>query len=83
MMGYGNGLDFGAGGALWVLGCILLVAGLVAIVVWAVSRTTTHRHETNAPERSDALEILRARFARGEISEAEYTMAANVLRTDR
>lgn len=83
MMGFGNGLDFGSGGVLWVLGCIVLVVGLVALIAWVVSRATTHDHGTKPPERSEALEILRSRFARGEITEAEYTLAANVLRTDR
>jgi putative membrane protein len=83
MMGFGNGLGAGFGGGLWVLGCVLLVVGLVALVAWAVSRATTHDHAMKVPERSEALEILRARFARGEINEADYTLAANVLRTDR
>ena len=83
MMGFGNGAAFGIDGGLWVLGCILLVVGLVAIVAWAVSRMTPHERAASAPDRTDALEILRARFARGEISEADYTQAASVLRTDR
>lgn len=84
MMGYGTGLGFGLGGMLWVLGCILLIVGLVALAAWAVSRATAHDHEPKAPaEGTEALDILRARFARGEISEAEYTQAANVLRIGR
>jgi putative membrane protein len=84
MMGYGTGLGFGLGGMLWMLGGILLVVGLVVLVVWAVSRATTHAGGAAAPaERTEALDILRARFARGEISEAEYTQAANVLRSGR
>lgn len=83
MMGYGSGLGFGFEGVLWMLGGILLVVGLVVLVVWAVSRATTHGGETKAPERPEALDILRARFARGEISEAEYKQAVDVLRTDR
>lgn len=83
MMGFGNGLDYGFGGVLWVLGCVLLVAGLVALVVWAISRATAHDREAKAPERPEALDILRARFARGEINEAEYTQATSVLRADR
>ena len=83
MMGFGNGAVFGFDGGLWVLGCILLVVGLVAIVAWALSRTTSHERVGSAPDRTEALDILRARFARGEISEADYTQAANVLRTDR
>jgi len=84
MMGFGTGLGGGLGGMLWVLGCILLIVGLVALVAWAVSRATAHDHGATAPaERTEALDILRARFARGEISEAEYTQAANVLRSGR
>ncbi len=84
MMGYGTGLGFGLGGMFWVVGLILLVVGLVVFVAWAVSRTTAHDAGARATvERTDALDILRARFARGEISEAEYTQAANVLRSER
>jgi putative membrane protein len=84
MMGFGNGLGFGLGGVLWMLGGVLLVVGLVVLLVWAVSRATAQDHGVKAPtDGTDALDILRARFARGEISEAEYTQAANVLRSGR
>ena len=83
MMGFGNGLGNGFGGGLWVLGCILLVVGLVALAAWAVSRLSTHDHQGTTSGRPDALEILRERFARGEITEAEYTHAASVLGTER
>jgi uncharacterized membrane protein len=84
MMGYGTGLGFGLGGMLWVIGCILLIVGLVALVAWAVSRATAPDHRPGAPAAGiEALDILRVRFARGEISEAEYTQAANVLRSAR
>ncbi len=84
MMGYGTGLGFGLGGMLWMLGGILLVVGLVVLVVWAVSRATAANHVTGATSVStDPLDILRARFARGEITEAEYTQAANVLKAGR
>jgi uncharacterized membrane protein len=83
MMGFGNGLGYGFGGVLWVLGCVLVVVGLVALVAWALSRATAHDHEPKPAGRSEALDILGARFARGEMTEAEYKLAANVLRTDR
>jgi uncharacterized membrane protein len=83
MMGFGNGLGYGFGGVLLVLGCVLVLVGLVALVAWALSRATAHDREPKAAERSEAIEILRARFARGEMTEAEYKLAANVLRTDR
>ena len=81
MMGYGTGLGFGFGGIVLMLGFILLVVGLVVFVAWAVSRASAHDSGAATPtEHDEALGILRARFARGEISEAEYTQAANVLR---
>ncbi len=86
MMGFGTGLGFGFGfgGMLWVLGLVLLVVGLVVLVAWAVSRTTAHDSGARAPmEPTDPLDILRSRFARGEISETEFTQAANVLRSER
>jgi uncharacterized membrane protein len=84
MMGYGTGLGFGLGGMFWMLGFVLLIVGLVVLVAWVVSRVTAGDNGTKAPaERNDALDILRARFARGEISEAEYTQAAGVLRSER
>lgn len=83
MMGFGNGFDYGFGGVLLVIGCILLVVGLVALVVWAVSRATAHDHKAQTQQSPEALEILRARFARGEINETEYTQATNVLKAVR
>ena len=83
MMGFGFGTGYGLGGLLWVLGCIALIAGLVILVVWAISRASNRDRETRSPERSEALDLLSARFARGEINEAEYTQAANVLKAAR
>jgi putative membrane protein len=84
MMGYGTGLGYGFGGILLMLGFVLLVLGLVVLVAWTVSRVSAHDGSAAAPtEHDEALGILRARFARGEISEAEYTQAASVLRSGR
>jgi putative membrane protein len=84
MMGYGTGLGFGFGGIFLMLGFVLLVVGLVVLVAWAVSRASAHDSRAATPtEHDEALDILRTRFARGEVSEAEYTQAANVLRSER
>jgi putative membrane protein len=80
MMRYGAG--FGAGGLLWSLVGILLVVGLVVLIVWAVSRST-HGVSSASPDRVDALEILRLRFARGEITEAEFVQAKKALGYER
>jgi uncharacterized membrane protein len=84
MMGYANGLGFGLSGALWMLGCVLLVVGIVALVAWAIARATTHGAGAPAAVQStEAHDILRARFARGEMSEAEFVQASNALRSQR
>lgn len=84
MMGFGSGFGYGFGGLLWMAGGVLLMVGLVVLVAWLVSRVTAHDQATRSPgEKTEALDILRARFARGEISEAEYSQAASVLRADR
>jgi putative membrane protein len=79
MMGYGA--RFGHPGFFLVVG-ILLVIGLVVLIVWAVSRSR-HGVSSSSPDRVDALEILRLRFARGEITEAEFMQAKKVLGYER
>ena len=80
MMRYGAG--FGPAVFLWGLVGILLVIGLVVLIVWALSRST-HRVSSASTDRTDALEILRLRFARGEITEAEFVQAKKVLGYER
>lgn len=64
----------GSAGWIWML---IWIAALI-FMVWLVVRQPE-------PDSSaeDALLILRARFARGEISETEFESARAVLRTDR
>jgi putative membrane protein len=64
----------GPDGWIWML---VWIAALL-FMVWLIVR----RPETDSSE-EDALSILRARFARGEISETEFDRASTVLRTDR
>lgn len=69
-----TGLDWGMGlgGGLWmVLGVILLV-----VIVWAVIAAIPGR---DRPPIDDAAQILKARFARGEISNEEYEQARRLL----
>ena len=68
------GLDWGMGlgGWLWmVLGVVLLVA-----IVWAVVAAIPNR---DRPAADDAAQILKSRFARGEISQEEYEQARRLL----
>ena len=76
MMNDGAGWAMGLGGSLWMI--LVLVAGVAIVValVWAaVSAADSRRGSTN----DDAAQILKARFARGDITQAEYEQARRLL----
>jgi putative membrane protein len=76
MMGYG--FDGGGFGGIWMLGGLLVMVGFVVLLVWAIgamSRGGTSRE----PERPAALDILRERYARGEITAQEFEQAKKTL----
>jgi len=89
MMGYGAGLGFGLGGWLGMLGMVLLVVGVIVLIVWLVGRVAPPAAGSGGssvaprPAGQDALEVLRLRFARGEITREEYLAAKQTLETDR
>ena len=64
----------GPAGWIWML--IWIVA--LFFMVWLIVRPPNGDQSAE-----DALSILRARFARGDISETEFERACTVLRTDR
>ena len=81
MMGYGWA---GGGGGFWMLGGLLLLIGFIVLVVWAVMNISHNgRAPTHDPSRPTPNEILRERFARGEITEQEFEQAKKVLGPDR
>jgi putative membrane protein len=88
MMGYGAGLGFGLGGWLGMLGFVLLCVGVVAFVAWLFARAVATAQPA-APLASpraagpDPVEVLRLRFARGEISRDDYLAAKQTLEADR
>lgn len=62
---------------------VLFLVGLLALVAWLVVRVLPNQRSGNGfpGARADsAQEILRARFARGEIDAGEYERSLNVLR---
>ena len=71
MMG-GFDWGMGLGGWLWMV----LAVVLVVVVVWAAVSAIPRR---DRPPIDDAAQILKARFARGEISKEEYEQARRVL----
>lgn len=83
VMGYAGGFGgFGVNGTIWLLGCVALLVGVVLLVAWAVSRLGLANGDERAG-RTDALEVLRLRFAEGEINADEFHKAAGVLKADR
>jgi putative membrane protein len=65
-----------------VLFLIVFLGALVAVVVWLVVRVfpKVRRDEQLGEPRDSAEEILRERFARGEITAEEYQRSIEILR---
>lgn len=74
MMG-GWGPMWGGFGWLGMAFGALVWLGILFVLVWAVLRVTSPRTSTE----EDALEILKRRYARGEISRAEFEEARKAL----
>ena len=53
-------------GGVWM---VLFWGGLIALIVWGISRFTRH---TGSGGKQHPLEIAKERYARGEISQQEY-----------
>ena len=65
--------------AAWIvqgpLVALLAIIGFIAVVLSALRWATTvdiRRHRTTSPDVRTALDVLNARYARGEIDQAEY-----------
>ena len=58
------------------LATLLLLAGVAVLVAWAV-----RSFSGQPPAHEDPVEILRRRFAAGEISQAEFEQARRALRS--
>jgi putative membrane protein len=87
-MNGGEGTGYGAaGGILMMVFWVAIIVGVVLLIVWLTRQvsggtyTGGHGHEHYGPPRQDtgytgsgetALDILKARYARGEIDKAEY-----------
>jgi putative membrane protein len=72
MFGYGVGF----GGWLWMLGGLLVMVGIVVLIVWALGAGTHPREDVQRPT---PLEILRERYARGEITQEQFEQAKKTL----
>ena len=66
-MSDGSGMWFG-GGFMWIFWILLIV-----VIVWVIKAATdSGTGNNNSHSEESPLEILKKRYARGEIDEAEY-----------
>jgi putative membrane protein len=81
MMGYGRGFSFpggcfGFGSGLWfhyVIGGVLLIVGiLIVIMILKKKNNTSHIS-------SEAIEMLKMKYVKGEITEEEYLKRKSVI----
>lgn len=82
MMGYDWGM--GPDGWLWMLLGLVLLVGIVVLIMRTMRgfNGAADRRTDSAP-RPAPMDILRERFARGEITEAEFEQAKRALGDDR
>lgn len=73
MGGYGGMAGFGW---LGMLVMTLFWVGVIVLVVWGLRRISTPQQPNVA---SDAVELLKQRYARGEISHEEFLQARTAL----
>ena len=66
MDGYNDscGMGYGFG---WVIGLIVLV-----VLIWLVVKVVSQNHKLNKPDIKTPLDVLKDRYAKGEISKAEF-----------
>jgi putative membrane protein len=66
--------DGGMMGGMWLAGLfwLLVIGGGIALVVWAILRGTGSGGSRDGGQADRSLDILRERYARGEIDESEY-----------
>lgn len=69
MDGYGMGGGFGFGGGFMILWWIVIIAVVFMLVKWLVSSYGT---SGKSGRENTAMEILKERYARGEIDEQEF-----------
>lgn len=82
MMGFGWGM--GLGGWVGMVGGLVVLVGIVVLVGWAMNGFNQAADQRSGGDRRpDPMDILRERFARGEITEAEFEQVKRALGSDR
>lgn len=75
---YGNGM--GTGGWVAMIAMMMIFWGLVILAGVLIFRGSSHRRSDGGTQHAGALEILDARFARGEVDPEEYEARKSALR---
>ena len=65
------------GGIFMIIFWVLILVGLIFLIKWLIQ--TTNRSKSDACSRNRALDILKERFARGEIDAAEFEEKKKVI----
>ena len=81
MMGYGRGFSipggcFGLGSGLWfhyVIGAVLLIIGVIVVIKFLKNKNNTSHIN------SEAIEMLKMKYVKGEITEEEYIKRKSVI----
>ena len=71
-----TGAGWGLGGGLWMIVEVAVGIALVVALVWLITAALPGRQRSAT---DDAVPILKARLARGEITEAEYEQARRLI----
>lgn len=81
--GYGPHMMWGGGWLGWIFGPLmmfLVIGGIIAAIVFLARSMGGHAHSAHGPLfRPGPLDILKERFARGEIDKEEYEDRRRVL----
>jgi putative membrane protein len=64
---------------LWMLGGLALTIGVVILIVWAVMSVSRRAEDGGRAPQHTPLDILRERYARGEITAEEFEQAKRIL----
>lgn len=75
MMGYGYGYNMMGG---W-FGMMIIPAILIGVLIFLFYNKGNNNNAKDIGDRDNSLNILKERFARGEINEEEYTNRKNIL----
>ncbi|SHG36740.1 putative membrane protein [Fodinibius roseus] len=67
-----HGFDGFGGGWMMILWWILIIVAIVALLKWAVPSSGRWPGSERQPQSKSALDILKERYARGEIDKDEY-----------